>query len=398
MRCHRLVASAGFLLLVLGCEAQRSAIGGDRVAARFPPHSREDGSSPAGDLQARSQKPEADKADPAVRQTVFEAVHEPFPNLDGGEVTVRVRAHVNGIPILDEEVQQLIYPALISLSPSLPDSERTAKQTEIFREGLQQIIDREVVLQDAFARLSKNGVQYLEKLKSVADKEFEKTLRAMKTRSGSKTDEEFKSILRAQGQSLEGIRRQWERNFMYREYLRSRIYPTVERATGHQEILAYYREHANEFQQVDSVKWQDLFVDAARFATRQEARAFAEQLASRARAGEDFAQLVTQYDNGNSLYNQGEGFGHQRGEIKPLEAEPILFNLKDGEVGPLIELPTGYHVIRLVKREHAGLMPLDGKAQDAIRRKIQNLVAERESKRLVAELKDKATVEIEKAP
>jgi parvulin-like peptidyl-prolyl isomerase len=182
---------------------------------------------------------------------------------------------------------------------------------------------------------------------------------------------------------------------MFREYVRSRNFPQVERYTSHQEIVTYYHDHPSEFQAVDNVKWQDIFIDASRYRSRDEARNFADQVAARARAGDDFNQLL-KFDNGDSSYRNGEGFGQRRGEIKPIEAEPILFNLKDGEVGPIIEMPTGFHVIRLVKRQYAGLIPLDQKTQEEIRRKLQNLVADRESKRLLAELKQKATIEVEK--
>lgn len=383
MKWHRLAASAVVVGFLAGCQAERPALAGAPA-----PASDARPTSPAG--PARSQKPD-------VRQTVFEAVNVPFPALQNGEVTVSVRAHVNGVPIFDDEVKEICYPALISLPPSLPESERAAKQAEIFREGLQQIIDREIILQDAFARLSKAGASYLEKLKAAAAKEFDKTLQVMRKRSGAKSDEEFKEMLRSQGQTLDGIRRQFERNFMAREYMRSRIYPSVLLATGHQQIQEYYQEHPGEFQAVDGVQWQDIFIDAGRYHTREEARAFAEGLVARARKGEDFAKLM-KYDNGDSSYRNGEGFGQRRGEIKPPEAEPILFQMQDGQVGPVIEIPTGFHVIRLVKRTRAGLLPLDEKLQNDIRRKLQNLVVERESKKLLDELKQKATVEIDRHP
>ncbi len=383
MKWHRLAASAVMVGFLAGCQAAHPALAGDPI--------------PTPDLQTASPAVPVRSQKPDIRQTVFEAVNTPFPALKNGEVTVSVRAHVNGVPIFDDEVKEICYPALISLPPSLPEAERAAKQAQIFREGLQQIIDREIILQDAFARLSKAGAPYIDKLKAAAGKEFDKTLRAMRTRAHVKTDEEFKELLRAQGQTVEGVRRQFERNFMAREYMRSRIYPMVERATGHQQILEYYQEHPGEFQAVDGVQWQDIFIDAGRYRTREEARAFAEGLAARARKGEDFAKLM-KYDNGDSTYRNGEGFGRRRGEIKPLQAEPLLFRMKDGEVGPVIEIPTGFHVIRLVKRTHAGLLPFDEKLQNEIRRKLQNLAFERESKKLLAELKQKATVEIDRHP
>ena len=59
---------------------------------------------------------------------------------------------------------------------------------------------------------------------------------------------------------------------------------------------------------------------------------------------------------------------------------------------------TGFHVIRLVKRDYAGLVPFNEKTQGEIRRKVQMLVMERESKRLVTDLKRKATIEYDPRP
>jgi hypothetical protein len=59
-----------------------------------------------------------------------------------------------------------------------------------------------------------------------------------------------------------------------------------------------------------------------------------------------------------------------------------------------VEQANGYHVIRLVKREFAGIKPLDEKIQKAIRSKMEGEVWEREYKRMLAELKRNASIEI----
>jgi len=68
--------------------------------------------------------------------------------------------------------------------------------------------------------------------------------------------------------------------------------------------------------------------------------------------------------------------------------------MRDGEVGTVIELETGFHVIRLVKRQYAGMTPLDEKTQSQIRNKLKGEVFEREAKRIVDELRHKAQIEI----
>src|SRR5579871_33703 len=50
---------------------------------------------------------------PSVQQTSFEAAKETFPNVADGRVAVRIRASVNGVPILDEEVREACIPFLI---------------------------------------------------------------------------------------------------------------------------------------------------------------------------------------------------------------------------------------------------------------------------------------------
>ena len=99
-----------------------------------------------------------------------------------------------------------------------------------------------------------------------------------------------------------------------------------------------------------------------------------------------------QFDNGDSSLRNGEGLGQKRGEIKPPQAEPVLFSLQAGEVGPLVDLGFGFHVVKAVERDVAGPEPFDDKLQVKIRDRLKNVIAEREFKRIVDELKRKATV------
>jgi parvulin-like peptidyl-prolyl isomerase len=339
---------------------------------------------------SRLQKPDNDAPKSSPGRSVLDLAAYQTPTPSNGEIAALIRATVNGRAILDEEVREAVYPFLLQ-TQSLPEPERTARRKEIFEKELQQLIEREVILQDMFERL-KDKKQALEKLKEVAGKEFDKKMRETRKTMKIKTDEEMKAFLRMQGLSMEGVRRQIERTFMAMEYMRNRIFPAIERI-GHEQIREYYEGHPEEFQVADSVAWQDIFLDAGKYPSREAARQLAVQLIAQARAGADFRQLVTKYDQGNSSYLNGEGYGHRRGEIKPSEAEPILFSLKDGDLG-MVELTNGFHIVRLVKREQAGLKPFDDKTQTAIRNKLQSQVWEREYQRIVRDLTKRASIDI----
>jgi hypothetical protein len=93
----------------------------------------------------------------------------------------------------------------------------------VWNETLERLIEREVVLQDAFAKLRGRGKAPLDKLREVAAREFDRQwLQAARRRSNLKTDEELDAFLRTRGTSLEVVRRQGERDFVAREYLSSR--------------------------------------------------------------------------------------------------------------------------------------------------------------------------------
>ncbi len=384
-------------LLPAGCVDSHPGLGRNQILQdpEFMADFARNGGQPAAG--ARSQKPDEKPPD-----SVLDLPPDRPADAPRGGSGIRIRAVVNDQAILDEDVQAAAFMEL-GRAQALPEPERSRRSAEIFNENLNHIIEREVVLQDAFARLKGGdkgggvGDRYVKKLHEAAGKDFEtRYLTNFKAATGFKTDEEVRRFFTSQGISLASFRRQRERDFMEFEYLRSRIFPILETRVNHQMLLDYYEHHPEEFQVTDSVEWQDLFVAAGGRAhpSREEARAFAQSLAEQARKGADFAQLVKQYDEGDSSLRGGEGVGRKRGEIRPAEAEEALFKMSDGQVGALLEIPTGFHVVKLVHRQNAGQLPFDDKVQKQIRDKLRNKVFQDEMKKIIAELKRKAVIEV----
>jgi parvulin-like peptidyl-prolyl isomerase len=346
------------------------------------------GALPEPPVFARAQKTDS-KSPP---DTLLDQAPDRPAGLPRGPAAASIRATVNGEAILDEEVRA-------AAAQGLSGARNAEEQAEIIKEVLNHLIDREILYQEAAGRLTKGpqGTKMLDKLKEEANKDFDKTFvrRVMKDHN-FKTPEELSAYLSENGMSLELMRRSNERQFIAMEYLRYRIAASLARI-GHLQIVEYYDKHPEEFQVPDSVQWQDLFIDALKHPSREAARAFAEVLAGRIRKGEDFVRLAQEYDNGDSQYRKYEGMGHKRGEIRPPEAEKVLFGMKDGELS-LVEIGSGFHVVRLVKRVYAGPMPFDDKVQKQIRDKLRGEVFQREMKRIIRDLRSKAVVQVSKAP
>jgi parvulin-like peptidyl-prolyl isomerase len=242
--------------------------------------------------------------------------------------------------------------------------------------------------------LSKNpqAKKFLDKLQEMAGKEFDRYVRLLKERNKSLSDPEFKALLESQGISLDLLRRQSERNFIAMQYMQTRIIPNLDRI-GHKQIRDYYDTHPEEFQIQDSVEWKDIFISYRNSKSQEEARETAQKIVEKAKKGEDFAKLSKEYCHGDGAFRNAEGIGRKKGEIKPVQVEKYLFELKDGEVGPLVELPTGIHIIMLVKRELAGIKVFDEKVQKQVRDRLRNEAGQYEMKRMLSDMKRQAVIE-----
>lgn len=310
-----------------------------------------------------------------------------------GQVAVRLRASVNGIPILDDEVREAMAQNIGELLKAPPELLPQLQQ-QLYDRELNRLIERELILEEAMRRIESSGKkQILKQLQKAASEEADRRLRDIKAAVKAKSDDDFKAMLQSQGLTVGGMRRQYERNFMMVMYARNIIEPATDRISLVQ-IKDYYEQHADEFAVEDKVVWQDIFIDASRFELPAAARQYAEQVRTRAAAGDDFPALVKQHDHGDSRLRNGAGLGQKPGEIRPAEVEKTVLSLKPGEVGPVIDVGFGFHIVRVAERQHAGLKPFDVPCQAEIRKKLQAQITDREFKRMVDELKRKATITV----
>ena len=74
-------------------------------------------------------------------------------------------------------------------------------------------------------------------------------------------------------------------------------------------------------------------------------------------AGEEFAALSVQFDEGFAKRQNGFGTGEKRSSsdnkqedwVQPLDIEPTVWSLKPGQVSPVVQTPTGYHLVKVVE-------------------------------------------------
>jgi peptidyl-prolyl cis-trans isomerase SurA len=79
-------------------------------------------------------------------------------------------------------------------------------------------------------------------------------------------------------------------------------------------------------------------------------RARLEDFRNKIIGGEDFAVYAALYSSDNTTAKKGGELGFfERGQMVP-EFEAAAFNLKEGEVSPVVETKFGYHILQLIER------------------------------------------------
>jgi peptidyl-prolyl cis-trans isomerase SurA len=334
---------------------------------------------------------------PASQTAVANVVPAGGPSPALATTQIRVVAMIGSdVVITDDEVWQMVRQRAVEYV-RLAGTDRDAREKELFREELLKLIERELILTDFLAKVKKNKPQALDQIKEDAAQQAARHVREFKKINNFKTEAEFNQVLKAQGLSIKALQRQLERNAMMNMYL-SMFLKDLGKKVSLAEVMRYYEEHPDEFRVEDRVKWLDLFVSYRRFNTTVEARQHAEGLLRQIRDGADFAQVVKQHGHGDSPLRDGEGIGQKRGEIVPPELEPTLFALEAGQVSDLIPTETGFHVVKVVERDVAGVLPFDEKVQTAIRNKLTAQLQKVEYEKLIEDLWRKTTVKVIEAP
>jgi len=135
--------------------------------------------------------------------------------------------------------------------------------------------------------------------------------------------------------------------------------------------------------------WKPLGTTDDRAAIRKQM----ELILERARNGEDFAALATEFSDDYATKNSGGDTGlFPRGTMVPA-FEEIAFSLKPGEISDPVETVFGVHILRLEERSESRLMPLDD-IREQLREHVRGEKMEAAVQERINELKAEADVEV----
>lgn len=173
-------------------------------------------------------------------------------------------------------------------------------------------------------------------------------------------------------------------------------------------IKAFYDEKSELFQEPELARVAHVLIATANPSTGQpiapeqrvEKKRLAERVFDRARAGEEFSQLVNAFsDDPGSKGREGEYLIARAAEtndpnrVAPPEFEAAAFSMKPGQISDVVTTRFGYHVIKLLERIPARRIPL-AEVKERIRDQLLQEVVEKELPAYIEKLKKEMGVEI----
>jgi peptidyl-prolyl cis-trans isomerase SurA len=199
------------------------------------------------------------------------------------------------------------------------------------------------------------------------------------------SDEELNRQLRREGMSIDDLKRNIERSILTREVMRREL--EAKMAVSEADARSDYNARKADYVHQPTVHLQEIVIGAAA------GLATAEDLARRARAGEDFAELAKQHSTGPTRQSGGDLGQVSRGDIAP-DIEKVAFALPAGGISdPLPAAGGGYRLLKVVEETEGRTVPFAEVKDEIVRRLgIARIGAEKEA--YLAGLRKTALVEL----
>ena len=196
-------------------------------------------------------------------------------------------------------------------------------------------------------------------------------------------------MLAEEGVSIDLLRESFVRIQKVRGYIGTLA--TAPQNIDRPEIVAYYRDHQEDFTNEERIRWQEIVVyydsDEQRAAAQQKMNGILQQL----RAGADFGDLAADQSDTLSAEKRGDMGWLVPGSLSDKELENQLMSMKSGQVTQVYDRSNRLELYRVAEHQYAETQPLQDVQQQIEQQLKQNKLAEAR-KDVLEKLRGQATV------
>ena len=255
------------------------------------------------------------------------------------EVIDRVVCVVDDDAIFLSELERRARPFLAEIPAGLSAQQRAGRRAEVLRTALDRMLDDQLIRRAATrAHLT------------VSEDDVDEFIGRMATERGA-TPEQIYAALQQEGVSRAEYRQYMESEVLQLRVLQARVRGRINITEA--DLQQAYRRAVREAADQTVPTVAHVLVSVAEDATPDQvaaARARAQEVVRRARAGEDFSNLARQMSDDTASRESGGALGEIQPGSLPEELDQAITALAVGGVSEPVRGAAGWHVIRLLSR------------------------------------------------
>ena len=297
----------------------------------------------------------------------------------GGMVLDRVVAVVNEEALTLSEIQEEGQPVVRKIFQDFVGPERDRRLEEAAKRLMDDLVDRRLMYQVA----KKEGML-------PSDAEVGGAIDELKKNNKATDDVQFRAMLRAEGLTLEQIRRSIGERLAIGRLLARQIRSSI--IIDEEDLVKYYQSNQEKYQRTPQAEIRHIFFGFSAEANETTVRARAEEARAKTQAGADFVQVAREYADASAGEKPGELLTVHRGDLAP-EIEAAAFSLPAGGVSPLIRTESGYHLFKVESVQAESVAPF-AEVRESIRDQLFQEKYEAKRKDWLADLRSKSFIQV----
>jgi parvulin-like peptidyl-prolyl isomerase len=281
------------------------------------------------------------------------------------------------------DINQMLAPYADKASPEELEEQRQ----KMIRQFLPNMIDNKILYLEFLRQVPKDKVGEVQK--RVTTEFDEQKLEAAVQRAKVNSPAELDAMLRQYGSSLEKQRRTYMEQQLGRAMLGKVINYKPE--ITHEEMLAYYKEHAKDFDIPAKASWEQLSVKFENHPSKEAAWQKLSGMGNEVLRGAQFAAVAKKHSEEPCASDGGYHEPVTRGALASDVLDKAIFSLPTKRLSPILEDATGFHIVRVLERSDDSRVDFV-KAQEEIKEKIRQQKVKEQIQAQIAKLKKKTKV------
>ena len=254
----------------------------------------------------------------------------------------RIVAVVNDEVITQAEMHRALLPVYLQMQASLGPEDLAKQMDEVREKVLSQLIDERIMLQEARSprpvEVGKGKIGTPPVIE-VSAAEVEELVKDAQKRFAS--PEEFEQALQEQNLTAEDLKLRFKDQITIRKLIGREIHSRL--AVSPSEVTAYYEAHKADFITPQAVQVATILIRPKDNLDVARAESLAKDLYRQLGQGADFYDLARQYSDGFNPSMGGRIGLLEKGKNRK-EIDGVLFDLKAGQISPVIKTPSGFHL------------------------------------------------------